>query len=166
MDYFKDMLSLKIERKYWIVIALGMIMLQALICYNAETLLDVWCNRDDGQIDQLDAGNNRIITLHTKCSLQEISRRIEFKAFDKGVVVSAKQFIYYQDLNDTNHPFVLIYAENKTLIGLINEAEPTRILMMYDFGSGAVWTERMGSTGNLSNLFHRLQKENPQLKAP
>jgi hypothetical protein len=128
--------------------------------------LDRLCD-EDAILAQLDAGNDRLITISAQ-SCWEVSRAVDYEVRERGAVVSAKSLIDTDDGNDNSHNYSLIYAENKSLVGVTdNAATPAQVVVIYDFKSGDKWAV-LGDThkGQARDLFSRLKLENPELNIP
>jgi hypothetical protein len=64
-----------------------------------------------------------------------------------------------------HHEYKAIHAENGNLIGILDNAVGSPLLIMYDFSSGQCWPCQT-SIEQRSILFDRLKKENPEVQKP
>jgi hypothetical protein len=131
-----------------------------------------WLCKQDDILADLDPGNNRYITISAE-SCWEVGRALYYEVKEYGTIVSPKSF-FDADSGD-RHSYSLIYAENKSLVGVLDSAPaPVRVAAIYDFTSGDTWPRRKSyETGveesyiqRRRDLFQRLQQENPGMIIP
>lgn len=71
-----------------------------------------------------------------------------------------------QFCDEPNHnEYKAIHADNGDLIGILDYALDSPLLIMYDFSSGQCWPCG-ASNEQRDNLFNRLKRENPELQKP
>jgi hypothetical protein len=153
---------------------IGCILIPILLCgfvyFNLGWIMDSLCEQDN-ILAELDAGNNRSITISGE-SCWEVGRGLHYEVKDQGKIVSPKFLFDVDEGHDSDHRYSLIYAENKSLVAVLDvKAAPPRVMAVYDFKSGDTWStyhnETLGSyTQKVRDLFLKLQQENPGLIIP
>ncbi len=112
----------------------------------------------------LDLGQGRSIVIYSKTEW-EVNRPLLFQIKDGQKVVKEGCFIE-ADLLESPHEFVVVFANNRSLVGVLDYALGSQLLIMYDFSSNnRVWPCDIGDWER-DTLFERLKSENPSLEKP
>ncbi len=158
-------------RRVILVSIVALVFVCVFLCANAGNILDGLC-KEDTAIADLDAGSNRHIII-TGQSCWEVGRGLHYEVKDGGRIVSPKSLY---DVDEGNsHTYSLIYADNKSLVGVIEMTrKQSRILAIYDFNSGNTYPrpkdDEVGVEETVQQrwrgLFQRLHQENPQIPIP
>jgi hypothetical protein len=130
-----------------------------IICGSIGPILDYFCEHDLG-IAHLNAGNERIIAISAE-PCWEVGRALRYEVSERGIIISRK-FLLEVDIGSERHSYTLIYAENRSLVGVLDTVTiPPHLVAIVDFRTGQTWPH---THAFLSNQIQRLQQEHPQLE--
>ncbi len=112
----------------------------------------------------LDLGQGRTIVIYSKAEW-EVNRPLLFQIRDGLGGVKEGCFIE-ADVPDSPHGFAVVFADNRSVVGVLDYALGPQLLIMYDFSSNnRVWPCEIGDRER-DILFERLKSENPSLEEP
>jgi hypothetical protein len=125
-----------------------------------------WCNwliSLANTVATLDLGQGRSITIYAKAGW-EVNRPLLFQIRDGLTGVKEGCLIEADVGPGSSHKFAIVFADNRSLVGLVDYALGPQLLVMYDFSSTSkVWPCDIGDQER-DILFKRLQSENPGLE--
>jgi hypothetical protein len=144
------------KRTIWLVLLLTVLFVCVLVCLNANTIIDYLCSQDQ-TLAVLDAGEQRTIII-TGESCWEINRTLHYEVKVNGKVASSKWLFDFDQ--GGRHQYSLIYAENKTLVGVLDsDILPTYPQIIIDFKKNvSSWPKNLYIYDDYSS---RLKSENP-----
>jgi hypothetical protein len=137
-----------------------LIQLCAVMYFFGGKVGDFLCS-DDPVVANLDAGNNRTITIYA-AACSEITQPMYYQVKENSKIIFPKYAFDFEDLSNLpKHNYSLIFAENRNLVGVIDLATtPPSLAVIYDFKNRSAYDNPN------YNLYLRLQKDNPALEIP
>jgi hypothetical protein len=151
--------------------ALAMVLIPVICLISFCSLLLFYCDLFPyTQLVTLQVGNNRSVSIYED-SCWEISKKVYYEVYEAGKLIAPKSYIG-QYLGSEPFTLEVIYAENQSLVGGYDAAKSTpELLFIIDFKTGESWPREWFDPRydeikpKAVDLFTRLQKENPNIKA-
>ncbi len=122
-----------------------------------------WFTLRASTVATIDLGQGRSIVIYSKTEW-ELNRPLLFQIREGPTGVKEGCLIETDIGRDDLHKFVVVFADNRSLVGVLDYALGPQLLIMYDFSSNnRVWPCDIGDQER-DILFKRLQSENPSLE--